>query len=95
MPWFTFTGAKGTVCGGSALVQTGEVLPTDDAATAGQTETGDRAQTGRTHALVYSVVNIFIYIERNSWSKWSAVNWEKHWVLSLSHVWNELFASKW
>lgn len=51
MPGFLSTGAEGTVCGGSALVQTGEVLPTDDAATAGQTETGDRAQTGRRHTL--------------------------------------------
>lgn len=51
MPWFTFTGAKGTVCRGSALVQAREVLPTDDAATAGQTETGDGAQTGRRHTL--------------------------------------------
>lgn len=71
MPGFLSTGAEGTVCGGSALVQAGEVLPTDDAATAGQTETGDRAQTGKGRGLVYSVVNIFIYTER---------------ISSLSHV---------
>lgn len=45
--------------------------------------------------IVYSVVNSFIYTERKSWSMWSAVNREKHWVLSSKDVWNELFASKW
>lgn len=64
MPGSLCTGAEGTVCGGGAIVQTGEVLPTDDAATAGQTETGDRAQTGRGRGLIYRVINAFIYTEK-------------------------------
>lgn len=64
MPSSLCAGAEGTVCGGGAIVQTGEVLPTDDAATAGQTETGDRAQTGRGRGLIYSVINAFMYTEK-------------------------------